>query len=66
MDQRAQGEVSTTLPAGEEPSETVVVSPQDGPGGRRGRVIWADTGSGPGMEIWVPDPPARPGRRRDG
>jgi hypothetical protein len=35
---------------------TVVVSRQESPDGRPGRFIWTDTGSGPGREIWVPDP----------
>jgi hypothetical protein len=34
----------------------VVISRQESPDGRPGRFIWTDTGSGPGREVWVPDP----------
>jgi hypothetical protein len=40
----------------EEPPSVVVISRQVGPDGRLGELIWTDTGSGPGREIWVPDP----------
>lgn len=35
---------------------TVVVCRQEGPDGEPGKLVWVDTGSGPGREIWVPDP----------
>jgi hypothetical protein len=40
----------------EEPPEVVVISRQNGPDGRPGDLIWTDTGSGPGKEVWIPDP----------
>ncbi|GIF06360.1 hypothetical protein Asi03nite_38980 [Actinoplanes siamensis] len=39
----------------DEPPSYVVVSPRMSADGRPGEVLWYDTGSGPGREVWVPD-----------
>lgn len=44
----------------DDPPMTVVVSRQVGPDGEPGELIWFDTGSGPGREVWVPDPEPEP------
>lgn len=40
----------------EEPPAMVVISRQEDPDGHPGKLIWTDTGSGPGRQVWVPDP----------
>ncbi|GIE86778.1 hypothetical protein SAMN06264365_103407 [Actinoplanes regularis] len=40
----------------DDPPTFAVISRQDGPDGRPGDLIWIDTGSGPGREVWIPDP----------
>lgn len=52
--------LSGTCDPDDEPPATVVLTRKDGSPGEPGELIWQDTGSGPGQEIWVPDPEPEP------
>ncbi len=48
--------VSGACDPDEDLSAFAVISRRNGPDGQPGDLIWIDTGSGPGREIWIPDP----------